>query len=264
MDQPIGIFDSGIGGTSIASEINYLLPNESIIYLADSKNAPYGIKPKKIINQLAHKNTEKLLDLGAKLIVVACNTATTNSIEELRNTYRVPFVGIEPAIKPASLQTLNNRIGILATKGTLASELFAKTSKRFISKEIELTQVEGVGIVEAIESNLHTSKEFITNLNNQLLPFKENKIDSLVLGCTHYPFIKDQIQNFLPGVKIIDSGFAVAKQTKKLLNKYKIVNSKNDTCASINIFSNNKNLSPIEMITKNLFRTNPKVKYLDY
>ena len=125
--QPIGIFDSGIGGTSIFKEIHTLLPSEDIIYLADSFNAPYGIKSKEKIIALSKKNTELLLQESCKIIVVACNTATTNAIDFLRNNYDVPIIGIEPAIKPAALKTKQKAIGILATKGTLSSELFNKT-----------------------------------------------------------------------------------------------------------------------------------------
>ena len=123
-NQPIGIFDSGIGGTSIWKEIHSILPFEDTIYLADSKNAPYGNRTKSEITELSIKNTELLLKKNCKLIVVACNTATTNAIKTLRENYAVPFIGIEPAIKPAALNTQTKAVGILATKGTLSSELF--------------------------------------------------------------------------------------------------------------------------------------------
>ena len=128
-NKPIGIFDSGIGGTSIWREIHNLLPNEKTIYLADSKNAPYGEKSKEEIIRLSMKNTDFLLNMNCKLIVVACNTATTNAIRELRAHYDVPFIGIEPAIKPAANSSKTNTIGILATKGTLNSELFHEKVK---------------------------------------------------------------------------------------------------------------------------------------
>ncbi|MGQ3087591.1 glutamate racemase, partial [Flavobacterium sp.] len=136
--NPIGLFDSGIGGTSIWKEIHSLLPGEDTIYLADSKNAPYGQRSKEEIIALSCKNTEFLLEQNSKLIVVACNTATTNAIKELREKYDVPFIGIEPAIKPAAIHTQTNAIGILATKGTLSSELFNKTVADF----------KGVNVVE--------------------------------------------------------------------------------------------------------------------
>ena len=127
-NNPIGLFDSGVGGTSIWKEIHQLLPYENTIYLADSLNAPYGNKSKEEIISLSIKNTELLLEKGCKIIVVACNTATTNAITVLRGRFRVPFIGIEPAIKPAALQSKSKSIGILATKGTLNSELFFENS----------------------------------------------------------------------------------------------------------------------------------------
>lgn len=259
----IGIFDSGIGGTSIASEIHKLLPYEDIIYLADSKNAPYGNKPKEEIINLAHKNTKKLLQLGAKLIIVACNTATTNAIKELRKTYQIPFIGIEPAIKPATIKSVNKTIGILATKGTLASKLFSETSKKYVSEQIKLIQIEGKGIVEAIESNTHHSDKFIKSLHQQLYNFKEQNIDCLVLGCTHYPYVAKQIQDFLTGVKIIDSGFAVARQTKKVLNANNLL-SKSKRENSVSIYSNADTLEPIKKITKDNFGDFLKIEYLDF
>ena len=135
---PIGIFDSGVGGTSIWKEINALLPSENTIYLSDSKNAPYGEKSRQAIIDLSIKNTEFLLNKNCKLIVVACNTATTNAIKILREKYDIPFIGIEPAIKPAALKTKTKTIGILATKGTLNSDLFEKTSNTINQKIIRM------------------------------------------------------------------------------------------------------------------------------
>ena len=131
MNKPIGIFDSGVGGTSIWKEVIKLLPNENTIYLADSMNAPYGEKSPEEIIALSLKNTEYLISKGCKLIIVACNTATTNAIDYLRKTYPIPFIGIEPAIKPAALLSKTGAIGILATKGTLTSKLFEKTAAEY-------------------------------------------------------------------------------------------------------------------------------------
>ena len=129
--QPIGLFDSGIGGTSIWKEVVKLLPYEKTIYLADSKNAPYGEKSSEEIIALSIKNTDFLISQGCKLIIIACNTATTNAIDYLRSHYNIPFIGIEPAIKPAALQSKTGAIGILATKGTLTSKLFEKTANEY-------------------------------------------------------------------------------------------------------------------------------------
>ncbi|WP_125722723.1 glutamate racemase [Flavobacterium ustbae] len=215
-NNPIGVFDSGIGGTSIWSAIHDLLPNEKTIYLADSKNAPYGQKSKDEIVALSKKNVEFLLENNCKLIVVACNTATTNAIFELRRDYNIPFVGIEPAIKPAANNSQTQIIGILATKGTLNSELFNKTAEMFQNTKI-IEQV-GHGLVQLIEDGNLYSPEMTQLLESYLKPMIEANIDYLVLGCSHYPYLIPQIKKILPDhIKIIDSGEAVARQTKNLL-----------------------------------------------
>ena len=213
----IGIFDSGIGGTSIWKEIHLLMPNENTIYLADSKHAPYGQKHKEDIIELSIKNTELLLEKNCKIIVVACNTATTNAIKILREKYSVPFIGIEPAIKPASIITKTNTIGILATKGTLNSELFAKTSNT-LNTEIKIIEQIGEGLVPLIENGMIDSLEMESLLKKHLKIFIDNNVDSLVLGCTHYPYLIPKIKkNIGSEITIIDSGEAVANQTKRIL-----------------------------------------------
>ena len=227
--QPIGIFDSGVGGTSIWSAIHGLLPNESTIYLADSKNAPYGPKGKDAIIELSIKNTEYLLEQNCKLIVVACNTATTNAIDYLRTSYKTPFIGIEPAIKPAALQTKTHAVGILATKGTLSSELFSKTSNLFAS-HINVIEQNGNGIVELIESGQLYSNEMKSLLKVYLEPMIDANIDYLVLGCTHYPYLMPLLIDILPNhVKIIDSGEAVARQTRAILDNNGLLKTGNGT-----------------------------------
>lgn len=217
-NNPIGLFDSGIGGTSIWKEIHKLMPQESTIYLADSKNAPYGIKTKEEIIALSFKNTELLLELDCKIIVVACNTATTNAIKELRAKYKVPFIGIEPAIKPAARNSETNCIGILATKGTLSSDLFHQAVLNYPNTKI-VEQV-GYGLVQLIEDGQMYSKEMNDLLHTYLDPMIDANIDYLVLGCSHYPFLIPQIKKILPNhIKIIDSGEAVALQTQKVLSE---------------------------------------------
>ena len=214
--NPIGLFDSGIGGTSIWKAIHQLMPNENTIYLADSKNAPYGQKSKEEIIALSKKNTELLLENNCKIIVVACNTATTNAIKELRATYDVPFIGIEPAIKPAATHSKTQTIGILATKGTLSSELFNQTVSLY--QETNIIEQIGYGLVELIENGEINSPEIEKLLVSYLTPMIEKNIDYLVLGCSHYPYLIPKIKAILPkSVQIIDSGEAVAKQTLTVL-----------------------------------------------
>lgn len=193
------------------------MPLEHTIYLADSANAPYGERPAEEIVQLSVKNTERLLQMGAKIIVVACNTATTNAIQKLRASYNVPFIGIEPAIKPAALQTKTRCIGILATKGTLSSALFARTSDLY-SKDIKVIEVVGKGLVQEIEKGNKDSPHVEAMLRNLLEPMLVAGIDHLVLGCSHYPYLIPALKKILPqNVEIIDSGMAVAKQTRVVL-----------------------------------------------
>ncbi|CAM1342493.1 glutamate racemase [Tenacibaculum aestuarii] len=258
--KPIGIFDSGIGGTSIWKEIYQLLPNENTIYLSDSKNAPYGQKSTQEIIDLSIKNTEFLINKGAKIIVVACNTATTNAIQYLRTNYDIPFIGIEPAIKPASLKTKTGTVGILATKGTLNSALFEKTTSN-ISDEITIIEQVGEGLVELIENGKMESDEMTFLLEKYINPMLEKKCDYIVLGCTHYPYLLPQIQKITgDGIQIIDSGEAVAKQVKNVLSLQNLVN--NSTNQSSNIFYINKDKSVLENILKDY--KNSKIDYLDF
>ena len=223
MNNPIGIFDSGVGGTSIWKEIHTLLPFENSIYLADSANAPYGYKPIEEIISLSIKNTDLLLEMGCKLIVVACNTATTNAISILRKKYDVPFIGIEPSIKPAALKTQSKSIGILATKGTLNSSLFSTTSEG-ITNDITITEVIGEGLVPLIEDGKINSEEITILLKKYLQPMVQANIDHLVLGCSHYPYLIPQLKELLPKeVCIIDSGEAVARQTKNILEQHQLL-----------------------------------------
>lgn len=260
-NQPIGIFDSGVGGLSIWKEIVTLLPNEDTIYLADSRNAPYGQKSKQEIIDLSVKNTEFILEKGCKIIVVACNTATTNAIDYLRENYDVPFIGIEPAIKPAALQTKTNAIGILATQGTLTSELFHNTSAKF-AEGITVVEQEGEGLVPLIENGKINSQEIETLLYKYLKPMLDKRIDYLVLGCSHYPFLIPQIKKVIgSNVSIIDSGESVAKQTKAVLTKDGLLNSKTKT-PSHQLYSN-ADVTTLLGVIKD-FDRNTTVKYLDF
>jgi len=223
-ENAIGIFDSGVGGTSIWKEIITLMPYESTIYLADSKNAPYGDKTEAEILQLSIKNTEKLIALKVKIIVVACNTATTNAIDYLRKNYDIPFIGIEPAIKPAALQSKTKTIGILATQGTLNSALFAQTSEKYAGNH-KVIEVIGKGLVPLIEQGQLQEKQTRKLLRSYIDPMLKAGIDHLVLGCSHYPYLLPLLKELLPDhIQIIDSGEAVARQTKQVLDQLNILN----------------------------------------
>lgn len=246
--NPIGLFDSGIGGTSIWKEVHALLPNENTIYLADSKNAPYGLKSKEEIIDLSFKNTEFLLHNNCKLIIVACNTATTNAIKELRAKYDVPFIGIEPAIKPAAIQSKTHCIGILATKGTLNSELFHKSVA--MHPEVNIIEQIGYELVQLIESGAIDTPEMLTLLESYLEPMVEQNIDHLVLGCSHYPYLIPKIKNLIPNhIKIIDSGEAVAKQTRRILKEKEMLNNSSEK--SYQIFYTNSDATVLKTILLN-------------
>ena len=254
--KPIGLFDSGVGGTSIWKEVHALLPNESTIYLADSKNAPYGQKTQEEIIELSKKNTEFLLENNCKLIIVACNTATTNAIKVLRATYDIPFIGIEPAIKPAALHSKTQKIGILATQGTLNSELFHQTVALY--SDVKVVEQIGFDLVTLIENGEMHSKRMTQLLNDYLLPMVAQDIDYLVLGCTHYPYLIPQIKKIIPKhSKIIDSGEAVAKQTKHILEINNLFNNTKD--AKQTFYINN----PPEVMQE-LIGDKFKVNYKDF
>ena len=248
-NNPIGLFDSGIGGTSIWSAIHDLMPTEHTIYLADSSNAPYGQKSKEEIIALSVKNTELLLEMNSKIIVVACNTATTNAIKELRAKYDVPFIGIEPAIKPAANNSATQTIGILATKGTLSSELFNKAVE--IYQDTNIIEQVGHGLVELIENGKINSPEMNQLLRSYLEPMIKANVDYLVLGCSHYPYLIPQIKKILPThIKIIDSGEAVARQTQKVLQEKVGVNNGNH---ATHIFYTNTNPEVLSGILQNRY-----------
>jgi len=258
-EHPIGIFDSGVGGTSILKEVQKLLPQEHIIYLADSKHAPYGNKSQAQILQLSIKNTELLISKGCKIIVVACNTATTNAIYYLRENFKVPFIGIEPAIKPAALQSLSKKVGILATKGTLSSSLFHNTAELHASG-IKMIEQEGTGLVPLIEAGMANSQETKKLLQSYLKPMLAEGIDYLVLGCTHYPYLIPVLKELLPeNVKIIDSGEAVARQTKAVMIKNDLLNNTSDV--GKHILHSNTDYELLKSFVEDL---SASVSYLDF
>lgn len=221
----IGFFDSGLGGLTVRQEVMRLLPYENTIYLADSAHAPYGEKTKAGILERCRINTEWLLEKGCKLIVIACNTATTNAIAILRDEYAIPFVGIEPAIKPAALNSESKSVGVLATRGTLSSALFANTSRMY-SDGIKVLEQEGTGLVTLIESGQLSDPKTTTHLKTLLAPMLGAGIDHLVLGCTHYPLLIPHLRQILPPhVQIVDCSPAVAMQTRAVLSEKKLLHA---------------------------------------
>lgn len=260
-NQPIGFFDSGVGGVTIWKEVHKLLPYENTIYLADSKYAPYGNRPRQEIIELSIKNVKKLQDFGCKLVVVACNTATTNAIEILREKFTIPLIGIEPAIKPAALLSKTKSIGILATKGTLNSDHFHKTSKHF-SDHVVITEIVGEGLVPLIEEGKINSQEMLLLLKKHILPMLQADADYIVLGSTHFPHLRPILEKLLPiNVHVIDSGEAVAKQTKKVLYDQNLLQPEehNPSCK----FYTNKDTDVLNSLLKD-YGSSVSVEFLDF
>lgn len=193
------------------------MPAESFVYFSDGAYAPYGDKSPEFIADRSERVVEMLLDWNIKLCVVACNTATTNAIDRLRGRFDLPFVGVEPAIKPAARQSRSGKIGVLATAGTLSSPLYQETARRFAS-DVEVVTVVGAGLVEHMEREPWDNPGLLSLLNRYMEPFREAGIDILVLGCTHYPFLERAIRKLFPyDIVILDSSDAVARRTGELL-----------------------------------------------
>ncbi|MDA9202345.1 glutamate racemase [Flavobacteriaceae bacterium] len=224
--KPIGVFDSGIGGLSVLNALKEMLPHEDILYVADQAYTPYGKRTKETITARAVAITNWLVAQDCKLVVVACNTATTNAIAHLRAHFLVPFVGIEPAIKPAALGSQTGVIGVLATAGTLTSTLFQATSQDY-TQGLEVISQVGHGLVGLVEEGKANSEATEKQLRDILSPMLEKPIDHLVLGCTHYPFLTQTLKKILPeNVTIVDCSAAVAKQTHRLLDLHNLHNTK--------------------------------------
>lgn len=223
-NNPIGIYDSGFGGLSVWRELYRALPCESLVYLGDGKNCPYGSKSQEQILQYACESVEKLLARGCKMIVVACNTATAVAIKHLRETYPdVPFVGLEPAVKPACLTTKSGVVGVIATERSLQGEKFLSTLARY-GEGVEVIKSVGRGFVEAVEADAESEESTKSLVRDIVEPIIEAGADVIVLGCTHYPFLRGVIDKVIGdrAVRVIDSGEAVEKRVESLLDEYAI------------------------------------------
>lgn len=224
-DAPIGIFDSGIGGLSVLRHIHALLPAESLIYFADSGFAPYGDKSEAVIVQRALAIAAFLLEHQVKAIVVACNTATAAAIAALRARYPdLPVVGVEPGLKPAAAQTQSGVVGVLATERTLASQKFIALQAQIASASgVQFLPQACVGLADQIEKGALQSAETASLIRRYVDPLLAQGADTLVLGCTHYPFVQSLIEQVAASqskpVKLIDTGAAVARQLQRLLEK---------------------------------------------
>lgn len=221
-NNPIGVYDSGFGGLSVWRELHRALPRESLIYLGDGKNCPYGSRPAAEIRTLAERAVRELVERGCKMVVVACNTATAAAIEHLRSTFtELPIVGLEPAVKPACAMTRTKVVGVVATERSLQGEKFLSTLARY-GEGVEVVKAVGRGFVEAVEQDREDEPATEAMVRGVLEPIIARGADVIVLGCTHYPFLKDAIRRVVGdrAVEVIDSGEAVEKRVESLLDRY--------------------------------------------
>lgn len=227
-NRPIGIFDSGLGGLTVVKEIIKKLPNENIVYFGDTARVPYGSKSKETVTRFSIENTEFLLKLKAKLIVVACNTSSSLSLSSLRMRFNVPIIGvIAPGVKKAVAVTKNKRIGVIGTRATIASRSYAKELKRQGDGRRYMAQSCPLFVPLVEEKWIHDKVTYMV-AEKYLRPLIKNKIDTLILGCTHYPLLKSVIRRVTgKGVRLIDSAEEVAEEVKGLLEKRNLLrNSK--------------------------------------
>ena len=236
-NRPIGVFDSGVGGISVLKHIHTLLPHENLIYVADSKHAPYGNKSREEITARCIEIADFLIAKNVKALVVACNTATAASIDILRAKYNCPIIGMEPAVKAAALASQNGIIGVLATVGTLESAQFAALLENY-GRNVKVVTQACVGLVECIERGEIDTLETMALISRYCKPLLDEGADTIVLGCTHYPFVKKVIQDVVgKEITLIDTGAAVAKQLKRQLEeKGLLIGSKEK--AEVNFWTN--------------------------
>lgn len=222
----MGIFDSGVGGLSVARELRCLLPRERLLYIADSKYVPYGNKPPEFIFERSRSLGRQLLARGAKALVIACNTATAAAAPALRAEWpHIPIIGMEPAVKPAVAASRRGVVGVLATVGTLQSARFAALLDDF-AKDVRVVVQSAPGLAEAVESGALSSPETRQLVMRYVQPLLEAGADAIVLGCTHYPFLKPLIAEIAGnGVTLIDTGAAVARQVQRRLAESQLLNT---------------------------------------
>ena len=222
--RPIGVFDSGLGGLSVLIELKKAIPREDFIFLADQKNVPYGEKTKSQLCKIGYDVTRYLLKKKVKLIVIACNTSTCYSIDHIRKHFDVPVVGTVPAIKTASMLSKTRSIGIISTPATSKSSYLKNLIKQH-SLGLKVINISCPKLEDAVERGNISSKKVQLLLKRYLSKIINTKADYLVLGCTHYPFLKNNIKSIHPNIKTVDSGQAIAKRVKNILSELKLRNT---------------------------------------
>ena len=225
-NKPIAVFDSGVGGISVLRELYALMPNENYIYYGDSANAPYGSREVSDVLALSKGITDKLIALGAKAVVIACNTATSVAAEFLRERYKdFIIIGVEPALKPAVLAKENSTVAVMATPITLREEKFKKLMASFNDKA-KIIPVPCEKLAGMIEKGVLSGTELEDYIRSLFAPL--GKIDSVVLGCTHYPFVKDSIKNVLGDASVFDGGEGTARETKRRLYESSLLSKRSE------------------------------------
>ncbi len=221
--RPLGLFDSGVGGLSVLREIRRLLPPEDLIYFADGAYVPYGPRPAAWIRRRGEAIVEFLIGEGAKAVVVACNTASAAALGHLRERFSLPIVGMVPAVKPAAAATRSGRIGVLATEMTINGDPFAEVVQRFAG-DVEVQTVVGAGLVRLVEAGDVASPRAESMVRSYVEPLLSRGTDVIVLGCTHYPFLRPLIETIAgPAVAVLDPAEAVARQTRRVLEERQLL-----------------------------------------
>jgi glutamate racemase len=258
--RPIAVFDSGVGGISVLQHIHALLPNEQLLYVADSLHAPYGNKSPEEIQSRCMEITDFLISKNAKAIVVACNTATAAAIDMMREKYVLPIIGMEPAVKSAATASRNGVIGVLATTGTLKSAQFAGLLESY-GRNVKVVTQACVGLVECVERGELEAENTLQLVKNYCQPLLDEGADTIVLGCTHYPFVRPLIERVVgEHITLIDTGAAVAKQLQKRLAGLDLL-SNSSVLASVRFWTNSQALEA-ERVIEALWKQKAEVDYL--
>jgi glutamate racemase len=218
MTTPIGVFDSGVGGLSVAREIRRELPSEHLLYVADTAYVPYGDRSEDEVRERTLRIGEWMQGQGAKVFVVACNTASGAALEALRERLTIPVIGLEPALKPAVRDSANGRVGVMATTGTCGSARLQRLVDNYGNGATVVRQP-CPGLADMVEDGVLAGPELDARMAEYVAPLRAADVDTVVLGCTHYVFVRDAIQQALPGVKLLDSSPAIARRTRQILEE---------------------------------------------
>jgi glutamate racemase len=257
-NNPIGVLDSGVGGISVLKHIHSLLPHEQLLYVADSKHAPYGSKTPAEIQARCFEIADFLISKNVKALVVACNTATAAAIDVMRARYSLPIIGMEPAVKPAAAASKSGIIGVLATVGTLKSAQFAALLESY-GRNVEVVTQACVGLVECIERGELNSDSTLKLIQQYCKPLLDEGADTIVLGCTHYPFVRPLIEQVVgPDVALIDTGAAVAKYLQRRLQALDLLADASSLAADVTFWTNSE-AENAKRVIEQLWGAHPEV-----